>query len=65
MRRPSERALTVALLLLCLLNPATSRPKPGANFLAVVVDNSRGLNVSDRNASGTRADLSDVLPVRT
>ena len=50
------KLLGVALLLLCLLNPATSRPKPGANFLAVVADNGRGLNVSDRNTTQTRAE---------
>jgi len=50
------KLLGVALLLLCLLNPATSKPKPGANFLAVMADNSRGLNVRDRNASDTRAE---------
>ncbi len=55
------KLLGVALLLLCLLNPANSKPKPGANFLAIMADNSRGLSVRDRNATDTRAETLRAL----
>lgn len=43
----------------CLLEPLWSgqRARPGANLLAVVADNSQGLQVRDRGASLTRGEL--------
>lgn len=50
------KILGLALLSLCLLDPlrTTSRPREGANYFAVVADNSQGLEVKDRQASQTR-----------
>lgn len=47
-----------AALAACLLEPLWSgqRARPGANLLAVVADNSQGLQVRDRGADRTRAE---------
>jgi hypothetical protein len=41
------KLLGVAALLACLLDPlwTSQRARPGANFIAVVADNSQGLNI--------------------
>ena len=43
------KILGLILLLLCLLNPmiTAERAKPGANQLALLADNSEGLQLSD------------------
>jgi uncharacterized membrane protein len=53
------KALGLIALALCLLDPAWvgQRAKPGANYFAVVVDNSMGLQLKDRGADLTRAQL--------
>jgi uncharacterized membrane protein len=50
------RAGGIGLLLLCLLEPqwTTRRPRPGVNLLAVVADNSQGLQVTDTGESSSR-----------
>ena len=50
------RVLGFALLLLCLLEPVWSRqqPKAGANFLAVLADNSAGLSIEDADRKDSR-----------
>ena len=50
------RALGIALLLLCLLDPqwVSSRPKKGANLFAILADNSQGLQVADAHESISR-----------
>jgi uncharacterized membrane protein len=52
------KLLGVAALLVCLLEPFWSgqRARPGANFFAIVADNSQGMNVKDRNEKLTRAE---------
>ncbi len=54
----SLRALAVALLFLCLLEPmwTTSRPREGANYFAVVADNSMGLQIHDRGDPKSRSE---------
>ena len=49
----------ILLLLFCLLDPIATqkRAKPGANRLALVVDNSEGLNLSDSGESQSRAQI--------
>ncbi|HVY69104.1 MAG TPA: hypothetical protein VHH73_04210 [Verrucomicrobiae bacterium] len=49
----------VAALLLCLLEPlgTSQRARPGANYFAVVADNSEGMKIKDRGDTKTRADL--------
>ena len=46
------------LLLLCLLDPqwVSTRPKKGANLVAILADNSRSLQVADANEAGARGD---------
>src|SRR5215472_7343150 len=55
---PTLKALGIAALALCLLEPLWSgqRARPGANLFAVVADNSQGLQIRDRGASGTRGE---------
>ena len=52
----SLRTLGILLLLLCLLDPhwTGERPAKGANIVALVADNSRGMNLSDQLASESR-----------
>ena len=53
------KILGLILLLLCLIDPMTSaeRAKPGANLLALVADNSEGLNVTDAGEKKSRAEF--------
>ena len=50
------RTLGLGLLLLCLLDPqwVSPRPKKGANLLAILADNSQGLQVADAGESVSR-----------
>lgn len=50
------KALAVLALAFCLLEPLLTqqRAKPGANLLALVADNSQGLQIHDANASLSR-----------
>jgi uncharacterized membrane protein len=43
------RTLGIGLLLLCLLDPqwVSTRPKKGANFLAILADNSQSMQIAD------------------
>ena len=52
------KVLGLTLLLLCLIDPMASseRAKRGANLLALVADNSEGLNITDSGARKSRAD---------
>ena len=52
------KALGVAALAFCLLDPLWSgqRARPGANLLAVITDNSQGLQVKDRDAGESRGE---------
>jgi len=62
------KLLGLAALLACLLEPFWSgqRARPGANFFAVVADNSQGMRVKDRNEPRTRAEvLTNLLVART
>ena len=55
-------------LALCLLEPlwTTERARPGANFFAVVADNSQGLQIKDRGEAGTRGEtLRALVEART
>ena len=49
----------IGTLLLCLLEPlwVSQRPRPGANFFAVVADNSQSLLVKDTGETQSRGDL--------
>lgn len=54
----------LAALLACLLDPlwSSQRAKPGANFLAIVADNSQGMGIKDRGETRTRgASLTNLL----
>ncbi|MBM3881305.1 MAG: hypothetical protein FJ387_16530, partial [Verrucomicrobia bacterium] len=53
------RILGVLSLLGCLLEPMAtrSRARPGANLLAILADNSAGMQVRDRAESLTRAEV--------
>src|SRR5688572_10259446 len=58
------KLLGLAALLACLLDPlwSSQRARPGANFLAIVADNSQGMGVKDRGESQTRgATLTNLL----
>ena len=48
----------LGLLLVCLLEPmwTTTRPREGANFFAVVADNSMGLQIRDKGESESRGE---------
>lgn len=52
------KGLGIAALLICLLEPmwTRERPRPGANFFAVVADNSQGMQVHDAGALTTRGE---------
>ena len=53
------KLLGLAALALCLLEPLWSgqRAKPGANLLAIVADNSQGLQIKDRGETRSRGEL--------
>lgn len=53
------KAIGFAALALCLLEPMWTgqRAKPGANLLAVVADNSQGMQIHDRGNAQSRADF--------
>ena len=58
------KLLGLAALLACLLEPlwTTQRARPGANFFAIVADNSQGLDIKDRGETKTRgATLTNLL----
>jgi uncharacterized membrane protein len=58
------KLLGLAALLACLLDPlwSSQRARPGANFLAVVADNSQGMGVKDRGEIRTRGQsLTNLL----
>lgn len=63
------KLLGITALAFCLLDPLWSgqRARPGANLLAIVADNSQGLQVKDREAAGSRGEsLRQLLdPVRS
>ncbi|HEX8324699.1 MAG TPA: glutamine amidotransferase, partial [Tepidisphaeraceae bacterium] len=52
------KALGVAILALCLLEPLSSeaRARPGANLFVVLADNSQSMTLRDRDAKQTRAE---------
>lgn len=52
------KSLAIAAVLLAILEPLYlgERPEPGANLLLVVADNSRSLQLRDRQASFTRGE---------
>ncbi len=61
------KCIGLLLLLFCLLDPMATqeRAKPGANRLALAVDNSEGLNLSDSGAKKSRAQiLRQVLSIQ-
>jgi len=51
------KLLGLAALAACLVDPlwTSQRARPGANYFAVVADNSQGLNIKDRGETQTRA----------
>jgi uncharacterized membrane protein len=54
----------ITALLLCLLEPLWSgqRARPGANYFAVVADNSQGMQIRDQGESRSRGDqLREIL----
>src|SRR6266446_10914463 len=53
------KMLGLVALALCLLEPLWSgqRARPGANLFAIVADNSQGLQIKDRGATRSRAEL--------
>ena len=53
------KLLGLAALLACLLEPlwSTQRARPGANFFAVVADNSQGMGIKDRDETKTRGEV--------
>ena len=58
------KLLGLAALLACLIEPlwSTQRARPGANFFAIVADNSQGLNIKDRGETKTRGQsLTNLL----
>jgi uncharacterized membrane protein len=58
------KLLGVAALLACLLEPLWSgqRAKPGANYFAVVADNSQGMAIKDKGETRTRSEtLTNLL----
>lgn len=52
------RATGIGLLLLAMLDPhwTTPRPKQGANIVAVLADNSQGLQIADAGATRSRGE---------
>lgn len=64
----SLKAIGVAALAICLVEPLLSgeRPRPGANIFVVAVDDSESLTVKDEGADESRADqLSETLDVES
>ena len=62
------KILGILLLILCLFEPMTTeeRPKPKANFLALVTDASESLNLTDGGSARSRAEiLQDALRTKT
>lgn len=58
------RALGSAIILLCLLEPlwTAQRARPGANWFAVVADNSQGMQINDPGETASRGEqLRDFL----
>jgi uncharacterized membrane protein len=58
------KTLGLLALALCLLDPAwvSQRATPGANYFAVLIDNSQGLQLKDRGDDRTRAErLREIL----
>jgi uncharacterized membrane protein len=58
------KLLGLAALLACLLDPlwSSQKAKPGANFFAIVADNSQGLGIKDRGETMTRGQsLTNLL----
>jgi len=58
------KLLGLAALLACLLDPlwSSQRAKPGANFLAIVADNSQGMSIKDRGETKFRGQsLTNLL----
>ena len=53
------KLLGLAALAVCLLEPLWSgqRAKPGANLLAIVADNSQGMQIKDRGETRSRGEL--------
>ena len=53
------KLLGVLALAACLLEPLWSRERarPGANYFAVVADNSQGMKIKDRGAARTRGEV--------
>jgi di/tricarboxylate transporter len=52
------KVLGIAALVLCLLEPlwTTKRARPGANYFLVVADNSRGMQIHDRQSPRSRGE---------
>lgn len=52
------KLIGVLALALCLLEPLWSRERarPGANYFALLADNSQGMNIKDRGASRSRGE---------
>ena len=52
------KALGLGLLLVCLLEPmwTTTRPREGANFFALIADNSMGLQIRDPGETASRGE---------
>lgn len=62
------KALGIAILLLCLLEPllSSNRARPGANLFVVLGDNSQSMTLRDRGADQTRAQqLKSISPMTT
>jgi len=62
------KLLGLAALLACLLDPlwSSQRAKPGANFLAIVADNSQGMGIKDRGEAMTRGQaLTNLLAAQS
>src|SRR5438445_11764297 len=58
------KLLGLSALAVCLLEPLWSgqRAKPGANLLAIVADNSQGIQIKDRGETRSRGEvLRDLL----
>lgn len=61
------KLLGLTALALCLLDPlwTSQRARPGANYFAVVADNSQGLTIKDRGETRTRGEtLTNLLAPR-
>jgi uncharacterized membrane protein len=57
------KIMAIAALAFCLLEPlwTRQRSKPGANFFAIVADNSAGLQIKDRGDAKSRGELLQSL----